>query len=94
MMLLSYYYITALPNYYINDKIAAAAAAAGVLSMTTVGKGDDAETVKARISAILSESNKSPSHKSSSNINIRDKYSATVPKMLIQKKNVQLQKLV
>ena len=73
---------------------AATAAAAGVLSMTTVGKGDDAETEKARISAVLSESNKSSSHQSSSNISIRDKYSATNPKMLLQKKNVQLQKLV
>ena len=41
---------------------AATAAAASVLSMTTVGKGDDAETVKAWISAVLSERNKSPSH--------------------------------
>ena len=62
--------------------------------MTTVGKGDDAETVNARISAVLSESNKSSSHQSSSNISIRDKYSETVPKIQSQKKNVQLKKLV
>ena len=69
---------------------AATTAAAGVLSMTTVGKGDDAETEKSWISSVLSESNKPSSNESLSNISIRDKYSATVPKMLLQKKkNVQ-----
>ena len=72
---------------------AAAAAAAGVSSMTTVGKGDDAENKNARISAVLSESNKSPSHKSSSNINIRDKYSATVPKIPLQEKKRTITKI-
>ena len=60
--------------------------------MTTVGKGDDAETEKARISAVLSENNKPSSHKSSSNISIRDKYSATVPKMLLQEKTYNYKK--
>ena len=61
--------------------------------MTTVGKGDDAETVNARISAVLSESNKSSSHQSSSNISIRDKYSVTVPKIPLQKKKRTITKI-